>query len=124
MSDCTERRKDGSPCTVRARPGRPFCAFHDPDLQGKREAARVNGGANKATSRRLDKLTPATLHPLLEKFIGAVDAVESGTLEPKQATAMAALGGVILKFYELGQLEATLQDTQARLDALERGQSA
>jgi hypothetical protein len=79
---------------------------------------------NKATSKRLDKLTPASLRPLLDKFIGAVDAVEAGELEPKQATAMAALGGVILKFYELGQLEAALADTQARLEALERGRPA
>jgi hypothetical protein len=124
VATCTAYRKDGAPCTAQALPGRLLCWAHDPDLTEQRRTKSAEGGKNRATSRRLDKLTPATLRPLLTKFIAAVDAVEAGKLEPRQASAMAASGSVILKFYEVGYLEATLAETQARLEALERGQSA
>ena len=121
MHTCTARRANGQPCSAKARPGRPFCFAHDPELQATRQAARLAGGRNKRTSIRLDRLTPASLRPLLDKFMAAVDAVEAGTLEPKQASAMAALGGVLVRIYETAQLEVALQETQRRLDALERG---
>jgi hypothetical protein len=114
MDTCGASRRDGSPCTARALPGRSRCFAHDPDLAGKRRAANAEGGRNKATARRLDKLTPASLRPLLDKYIGAVDAVEAGELEPKQAAAMAALVGVILKFYEVAEVEARLAALEAQ----------
>lgn len=105
---CGGMRADGEPCRARAGAG-GLCFVHDPALQGKRETARMNGGHGKRTARRLDKLTPATLRPLLERFIGAIDAVEAGTLEPRQAMAMAALGGVVLKFYDMAEMDARLR---------------
>jgi hypothetical protein len=72
---------------------------------------------------RAARRLPADMRDLLEKFTAAVDAVEVGTLDPKQATAMAALGNVILKFYETAQMETALQELQDRLATLERERS-
>ena len=54
-----------------ARPGRSLCFAHDPELKAKREAARLNGGLNKRTSRRLDKMSTQSLAKRVERVVGS-----------------------------------------------------
>jgi hypothetical protein len=114
MSDCSERRKDGSPCRVRARPGRPFCAFHDPDLQEQREAARVSGGHGKRTAHRLDKLTPHSLRPVLATLFETLEGLKDGTVEPRQGTAMASVATAIVRLFEVSELEIRLRELEGQ----------
>jgi hypothetical protein len=107
MAHCAALRRDGNPCTLPARAD-GYCFAHSPELQDKRRAAYATGGQHKRTSHRLDKLTPASLRPVLAKLFTALDGVESGALDPKQGTAMASIAGVIVRVYEATELETRL----------------
>jgi hypothetical protein len=112
MTTCSATRKDGSPCTTQARAS-GFCFAHDPELAEKRRAAYSTGGSNKRTSRRIDKLTPASLRPVLDKLFATLDGLEDGTIEPRVGTAMASVAGVICRVYEASDLEMRLKTLEA-----------
>jgi hypothetical protein len=97
-----------------------WCFAHDPALAEKRAAAHAAGGRASATSARVEKLTPASLRPILATLVAALDGVEAGDLTPRQGQAMAALAGAIVRIYESARLEAAMESALARLDALER----
>jgi len=90
-----------------------WCYAHDPTRSAERDRARRKGGTNSATRARLDRLVPATLRPMIGSLLDALDEVHAGTLDPKQATAMAALAGAITKAYALGVLEERVQALEA-----------
>ena len=79
----------------------------------RRRATRAAGGRNKATLRRLDRLTPASLRPVLTRLFTALDGLEDGSVEPKTATAMASVAGVIVRVYEVAELEVRLKALEA-----------
>jgi hypothetical protein len=93
-------------------------------LQEKRRAAYAQGGRNRRTSHRLDRLTPSTLRPVLTRLLATLEALEAGTIEPKVGSSMAAVAGAIVRCYEIAGLEAELLAAQQRLEALERGRRA
>jgi hypothetical protein len=109
---CQATTKGGQRCKGTARPS-GFCFSHDPDLQQARRDGQARGGENKRTEARITRLVPATLRPVLERLMGAVDEVYAGTLEPKQATAMASLAGAIGRLYETASLEQRLEAIEA-----------
>jgi len=106
---CQGTRNTGAPCRGWALPGSRFCLWHDPTQEGKRQQARATGGRHSATPTRLSKLVPASLRPTLQKLVEGVDEVHAGTLDPRQAGAMAALSGAIVRMYEVASLEERLQ---------------
>jgi len=110
---CMGVRKDGSPCRAAHLPGRRFCWAHDDDLSGKRQEAREKGGRNKRTEARLNKVMPASLKPILDLLMTSVSEVHQGSLDPRQASAMASLAGAIGRLYETAEIEQ-------RLEALEK----
>ena len=87
-------------------------------------AARVAGGRAKSRARRLDRLVPSTLRPVLVALLDALDGVHlaegdegAPRVTPAQAHAMASLAGAIVKVYQVGVLEE-------RVGALETAQEA
>jgi len=109
---CGATRADGEPCTVRALAD-GYCFAHSQTTAGKRHTARATGGRNKATPRRLQRLMPTSLRPVLATLFTAIDEVHAGTLDPRQASAMASLAGAIGRLYEVAEIEQ-------RIEALER----
>lgn len=107
-------RKDGTRCTAPVMGAGAFCFAHDPALAEERAAARRKGGANSATRQRLDRLVPATLRPLIADLITAMGEVHDGSLDPRQATAMAALAGTVARLYGVAVLEERVQALEAR----------
>ncbi len=105
---CQAETKGGQRCRGAARAS-GFCFAHDPDLQQARRDGAARGGQNKRTEARITRLVPVTLKPVLERLMGAVDEVYDGTLEPKQATAMASLAGAISRLYETAEIEQRLE---------------
>jgi hypothetical protein len=89
--------------------GKAFCFAHDPDLAERRRQANAQGGKNKATVRRLDRLTPITLRPVLQTLHNALIGLEDGSVDPRVGTAMAAVAGAIVKVHEVAELEARLE---------------
>jgi len=112
---CTGQRKDGMACGAAVMGTGTLCYAHDPARATERDQARRKGGTNSATRARLDRLLPATLRPMIGSLLDALDEVHAGTLDPRQASAMASLAGAITKAYGVGVLEE-------RLTALEEAQ--
>jgi Family of unknown function (DUF5763) len=108
MIACCATRKDGTPCTARARAS-GLCFAHDASLQAKRNEARHAGGLAKSNTRRMLKLTPAGLRPVLDKLFAVLDGLEDGSVEPKVGTAMASVAGVIVRVYETAEMETRLK---------------
>lgn len=113
---CQGTRDTGEPCRAWVLPGSRFCLWHDPAQEGKRQQAREKGGRNKATPTRLGKLMPEALRPVLQKLMDGLDEVHDGTLDPRQASAMASLAGAIGRLYETAQLEERLARLEGRQD--------
>ncbi len=106
---CAGTRKDGTPCTANVMGAGDFCFAHDPARAAERDEARRKGGVNSATRHRVDRLVPATLRPMIGSLLDALDEVHAGTLDPKQASAMAALAGAVTRAYGIGVLEERVQ---------------
>ena len=102
---CTGTRKDGTPCTATVMGAGAYCFAHDPARSHERDAARRKGGVHSATRHRVDRLVPAILRPMIGSLLDALDEVHAGTLDPKQASAMAALAGAVTRAYGVGVLE-------------------
>lgn len=115
---CAGTRKDGSPCTARVMGAGAYCFAHDPARVAERDQARRKGGQGRATRARLDRLVPATLRPMIGALLDALGEVHAGDLDPKRASAMAALAGAITRAYGVGVLEERVQ----ALEAVERPQ--
>ena len=120
---CAARRKDGQPCTAPALRG-DYCYAHDPQRAGDRAAARRKGGANSATARRVARLVPATLKPVIGVLLDALEEVHDGDLDPKRASAMAALAGSIGRLYQTGVLEERLAALEAAQEATQERRPA
>jgi len=82
--------------------------MHDPARRAEVAAARERGGRHKATARRLDKLVPATLKPVIGTLLDALAETHAGDLDPKRASAMAALAGAVGRLYATAVLEERL----------------
>jgi hypothetical protein len=95
-----------------------FCPAHDPDRTEVNRAARARGGKGRARLARAERLVPTTLRPLLDSLLAAVEETRQGTLDPRTASAMAALAGAICRVYSAGVVEQQLADLQHQLDAL------
>ncbi len=112
---CSGIRKDGVPCTATVMGLGTWCFAHDPARTAERDQARRKGGAGRATRARLDRLLPTTLRGMIADLLEAMSDVRAGTLDPRQASALAALGGVVTRAYSVGILES-------RIEALEQQQ--
>ncbi len=102
---CRGVRKDGQCCTAKVMGPGDYCYAHDASRTAERDQARRKGGTGRATRARLDRLVPATLRPMIGSLLDALDEVHAGTLDPKQASAMASLAGAITRAYAVGVLE-------------------
>lgn len=98
--------------------------MHDPDRRAAMAAARAKGGQNKATARRIDRLVPATLRPMIGTLLGALDEVHDGGLDPRAASAMAALAGAVTRAYSVGVLEERIASLEAAQEARQGGRMA
>jgi hypothetical protein len=121
---CLAARRDGTPCRAPASAIGPdgFCWAHSPATLAERRAARSKGGRQRATAARLDRLVPATLRPMISTLLGALDEVHAGSLDPRAASAMAALAGAIARAYGVGVLEERVAELE-RATAREAGRA-
>lgn len=110
---CTATRKDGKPCQARATKS-GLCLAHDPGLEEKRQEARRQGGLNKARVARLGRLCPPRLVAVYDHLEEALGQVHKGELDPRAATAMAALAGAMVRVLTSGEIEERLRRLEAR----------
>jgi hypothetical protein len=113
LGRCTGTNRDGRPCSAQAwRDG--LCRWHHPDLAAARAGWRAKGGERRSNASRARKALPKDLRDVLDTLLGALAAVEAGSLTPGQATAMASLAGAILRTHQLAELEPRLAALEAR----------
>ena len=121
---CESTRADGEPCGAVPRPGRSFCAFHDPECHTERNAGRRRGGLERSRARAVlpDSAPPTILHTtrdVCELLAQTIDDVRTGRLDPKIANTVGYLAGVMVRALQVGELE----DRLAALESATAGQS-
>ena len=104
---CPALRKDGSPCQAPATAS-GFCIGHSP----RSAEWRVQGGQHSRRGTKSLRLLPVRLRPLVDLLMQAVDEVYAGTLDTKQATAMAALAGAVCRVFTTGELEERTRELE------------
>ena len=112
---CSASRRDGRPCGAPALPGSRFCFTHDPARAGERSEARAKGGRNRAHVVRLRGLVPPRLAGVFDRLEGALVEVHDGRLDPKVASAMAALARAMVSVLTAGELEERVRNIEERL---------
>jgi hypothetical protein len=110
---CPATRRDGQPCRGIANKS-GFCMAHDPALAEKRREAARLGGKGKARIARLGKLVPPRLVPVYDHLEEALGQVHKGELDPRVATAMAALAGAMVRVLTSGELEERVRRLEER----------
>ena len=117
---CSATRRDGSPCAAPPSAigddGR--CWAHSETKREARRAARAKGGANRATAARAEKLLPAVLKPVLYTLLQTLQGAKAGTVDPRQATAVAAVARAIVVVYSAGTLEERVQELERRQEGV------
>ena len=111
---CAGIRRDGQRCEALGLLD-GYCYSHSPANATARDAARRKGGRNRSNRRRLRGLMPPRLVPVFDQLEGALSDVLAGGLDPKQATAAAAVARAMVSVLTAGELEE-------RLRKLEEGQ--
>lgn len=118
VDQCQGKTSEGNPCGARPRPGRPWCAWHDPELANRRQEWSQRGGRARSNRARAAKQLPGVMtNDELLQFVGlSVKGVLSGRVEPGVANAVANLARAYVTVRESGAVE----DLAQRLDELER----
>jgi Family of unknown function (DUF5763) len=110
---CKALRKDGTPCQGTARAS-GYCWAHDPALAEQRRAGAARGGKNKAKIARLERMMPQDLIPVFTALKASLYQVYKGSLDPRQATAMASLATAMCRVLEVGELTARLDELESQ----------
>ena len=116
---CSATRPDGSPCRSFATKS-GLCIQHDPLLEAERVAARRRGGHGRSNTARATKAAKligtqgggVAFAPLADNLNALLKELHTGKTDPRTATAMASVAGVLLRV-------VTAADTEERLRALE-----
>jgi hypothetical protein len=125
---CERVKDNGEPCKANARPGRPFCAFHDPELSGRRAAGRRAGGVKRAQRAAVLPEAPevrlgsvAELGALLDQ---TMSQVRRGELDPRVGNCIGYLASVRRQTLVDGELELRLAALEQRLKGKHGKQSS
>jgi hypothetical protein len=117
---CQSKNRDGSPCRAKARPGRPWCFTHDPELARTRADARARAGATTSARLRTRLLPTETPPPDLStsrsvvRYLEQLVAwVQTGALDVRVGNAVGQIVNVLLR--ALASVE-----TVERIEAIER----
>ena len=82
--------------------------------------ARVRGGRGKSRTARVGKLVPATLRPVLNTLLEALEETRQGTMDPRVASAVAALAGAVCKVYSAASVEEQIAALEMQIAQLAR----
>ncbi len=109
---CRAARKDSQPCPVTTLLADGRCFAHSEHTVAARADARRKGGRQSAKVHRLRGLLPPRLVPAFDQLEQALTDVLAGTLDPKQATAAAAVARAMVSVLTAGELEQRVRDLE------------
>ena len=104
LDRCKGINRDGTPCNARPYRGE-YCQWHDPALAGERAAWRARGGERSSSASRARAALPKDLQDVHAALLRVLSGLENGTIEPRTATAMAAVARALVAVQEAGALE-------------------
>lgn len=107
---CTAMTQAGEPCRSFAVSDRGLCVSHDPEMQARKAEGNRKGGEARSSARRAAKMWAAAgaqmgLEDLPAVLRSCMFSVKTGTMEPSQATAIAALAKASLSLSQDLELE-------------------
>lgn len=111
---CQTVKKNGEPCASQVLADGTYCYMHAPGIDQQRTEARAKGGRSKANYRRLLKLAPSALGPVATRLEQAMAETHEGALDPKVASALAALARALVAVVTSGELEDRLRRLEER----------
>ncbi len=115
---CEGTRRDGSRCTSTIVLDSGRCFAHDESRRADRAAASARGGKGRAHIARADRLVPSSLRAPLALLFDVLGEVHRGELDPRAATAMAAVAGAITRLYQAGVVEDRITELEAQVATL------
>jgi hypothetical protein len=115
---CRVRKRDGTACAARPLPGKTCCFFHDPAGAAALAEARREGGRRRSFPKTvlpadLPDVTVQTVADVAPLLSATISQVRKGLLDPKIASTVGYLASVLIKAFEVGQI----QERIARLEA-------
>jgi hypothetical protein len=116
---CSGRKRDGSPCPNAARPGKPTCWVHDPELADRRAEGRRRGGLNRSRPAvTLPRATPdAPLESVQDvaRFLAVtLNQARTGRVGVNVANCLFVGAGVLLRALETSDLERRIAALEER----------
>ena len=121
---CKAKNRKGEPCAAYALSGSDFCYWHDPERAEERRANSARGGyarhgrklgaTGDAGPVTLD--TVADVLPILADELTAVLSLEKSV---SRARAVGYLAGVVIKAFEVSELQERVAAVEAALRARE-----
>ena len=115
---CTSETKTGKQCRAPA-VADGLCLSHHPDYRDRLRLGQSRGGAARSNANRAARLLPDDLKGVGAMLLQAMRDVRDGSLDPKQASALASLANAYRGVFEVGTLDAKLADIDERLKAAE-----
>jgi len=83
-------------------------------------AARVRGGRGKSRTARVAKLMPSAMRPIFALLLDAIQETRNGVMDPRIATAVAALAGAAVRVYQSASVEEQIAALETQIAALSR----
>ena len=114
LTVCSARNKAGAPCSAQAWKD-DLCRWHHPELEAQRAEARSKGGAARSTAARARKKVPTAMAPAeLGGWLSLLfTQVMDGDVEPRIATACAAIAKTLTDLRQSSELETRLTELEA-----------
>jgi hypothetical protein len=116
---CKHIKSNGETCGGFASEGSSFCWRHDPKISShSKKAASSKGGKNKGPDlSQIDKeLTIASTQDISALLVDTINNLRKGTFDSRIANAIGYLSFILVRTYELTEIEKKLVNLESRLD--------
>jgi hypothetical protein len=112
---CNAIRRDGRRCTSPVVLGNGFCFAHDPAREEDAAAGRRAGGRGRSKTVRLQRLLSPRVAAVCDRLEPLIGELRRGEVEPRVATAMAAVARTLVQLETTAGLEERLRSLESLL---------
>ena len=111
VSNCSGRKRDGSPCTLSARGDNGFCWAHDPSHAAERRQIASKAGKAKGPGGEILEIK--------KRIRELSDGVVEGTVDKGRASVAFQGLGVLCRFIEVERRIKVDEELEKRIEELE-----
>jgi hypothetical protein len=116
---CNQIKSNGERCKMHALPGKSFCWKHSPEvsLHEKKAASAKGGKKRKQDLTKIDQeLNITSTIDVSELLVDTIKNLRKGTFDSRIANAIGYLSFILVRTYELTEIEKKLVNLESRLD--------